>query len=279
MLIPRSKTLITVADDFGLSPLVNEAVEQAATHGILRCASLMVAAPAAADAVARARRLHGKLGVGLHLVLVEGPSALAPAQIPDLVDRHGEFPSDQVAMGFRYALSARVKRQLADEIRAQFEAFRATGLPLDHANAHKHMHLHPVVARLMIDIGRAFGLRSIRIPAEPPTRGVPRGLGDRALYAWSRLLRWQARRAGLMCNDTILGLGSSGHMTPSLVQRFVDGLPDGVTELYFHPATGQDEALRRHMPNYEHTAELAALMQTRIPREVRLNSYSELLAG
>ena len=58
--------LIFTADDFGLSDGVNEAVERAHTDGVLTHASLMVAGPAAADAVARARRLPG-LRVGLHL--------------------------------------------------------------------------------------------------------------------------------------------------------------------------------------------------------------------
>ena len=44
------KALIVTADDFGLAPEVNEAVEAAHSNGILTAASLMVGAPAAADA-------------------------------------------------------------------------------------------------------------------------------------------------------------------------------------------------------------------------------------
>jgi hopanoid biosynthesis associated protein HpnK len=232
----------------------------------------MVAAPAAADAVRRAKELGGKLRVGLHLVVVEGPAILSPGEIPSLVNQAGEFPSDQVAMGFRYAFSRRVRDQLAREIRAQFEAFAATGLALDHANAHKHMQLHPIIGRMMLDIGREFGLRAVRVPAEHPASSF----GNRALYAWSRLFRWQAHRAGMLTNDRVLGLGASGHMIPALVQRLVDTLPNGLTELYFHPATGQDDILRRHMPTYEHTAEFQALLTTQVPAEVRLAAYSDL---
>ena len=271
------KRLIAVADDFGLSPLVNAAVERGAREGILRCASLMVAAPAAADAVERARALGDKLRVGLHLVVVQGPAVLPPGEIPDLVGADGEFPADQVAMGFRYAFHPRVRRQLAAEVRAQFEAFRATGLQLDHANAHRHMHLHPYVGRLMMEIGRAYGLRAVRIPAEPKMAGVARGFGDRALHAWSQVLRRQARRVGMLTNDAMFGLGASGHMTPALVQSMVDRLPRGVTELYFHPATGEDEILRRHMPTYEHEAEFEALLRVRVPADVRLVAYSDLI--
>ena len=79
------KRLVVTADDFGLSLEVNEAVEQAHRDGILTAASLMVSAPAAADAVARARRMPS-LRVGLHLVLVEAWPTLPAADLPDLTD-------------------------------------------------------------------------------------------------------------------------------------------------------------------------------------------------
>ncbi|MBV9551525.1 MAG: ChbG/HpnK family deacetylase, partial [Alphaproteobacteria bacterium] len=51
------KRLVLCADDFGRDVAVNEAVERAHCDGILTVASLMVGAAAAADAVARAKRL------------------------------------------------------------------------------------------------------------------------------------------------------------------------------------------------------------------------------
>lgn len=255
------RRVIFSADDFGLSLSVNEAVEQAHREGLLGAASLMVAGPAAADAVRRARALP-HLRVGLHLVLVEGNAVLPPAAIPDLVDASGWFGSDQLRRGFTYAFAAR--RQLEAEIEAQFAAFAATGLTLDHANAHKHMHLHPVVAGLMIRIGRRYGLRALRIPAEPSAPlaacGTSAGLGARALAAWSRVLRAQARRAGLAVNDHAFGIAWSGHMTAPRLLALAPHLPDGLSEIYFHPASRRDAALARLMPDYEHEAELAALL-------------------
>ena len=270
------RTLITVADDFGLSLSVNEAVEMAARDGILTSASLMVGAPYAADALRRARALGGKLKVGLHLVVIEGPSVLPHADIPDLVDEHGMFPSNQARLGVRYAFFPRIRRQLSAEIEAQFRAFAATGVALDHANAHKHMHLHPVVGAMMIAIGKRYGLTAIRIPAERlSTTNTP---GDRALRAWTRILKRQASRAGLLTNDLVAGLAQSGHMTPAIVQGLIDDLPAGITEMYFHPATASDDVLRRTMPDYEHSQELQALLTARLPRDVLLSSYSEVLA-
>ncbi len=267
-------SLITVADDFGLTLTVNEAVERASREGILTSASLMVAADQASDAIRRAKSLPN-LHVGLHLVVIEGAPTLPPEQIPDLVGLDGRFPSDQLRLGLNYFFRRSVRRQLAAEIRAQFEAFQKTGLPLDHANAHKHMHLHPTVGRLMIDIGREFGLRAIRIPQEPQLPGGPaQTLGDRALARWCGVLRRQAKAAGLITNDQILGLGWTGHMTADRVTYLLENLPEGLTELYFHPATHRDATLKTLMPNYDHTGELKALVELKIPNAVNLTNYS-----
>ncbi|HEY0204621.1 MAG TPA: hopanoid biosynthesis-associated protein HpnK [Acetobacteraceae bacterium] len=256
-----SRRVILSADDFGLSVGVNEAVEQAHRRGLLSTASLMVAGPAATDAVRRARAMPG-LRVGLHLVVIEGPAA-APSVSPGLVDAAGQFPSDQLRLGFDYFARPTIRRQLQHEIRAQYQAFAATGLRLDHANAHKHMHLHPTVGRMMIEVGREFGLPAIRVPAEPPAvmaaLGVPQGPGAHALHTWTRLLRRQASRAGLLTNDNAFGIAWSGHMTVARLTALAPRLPRGLSEIYFHPATHRDALLTRLMPDYEHEMELAAL--------------------
>lgn len=260
------RTVIFSADDFGLTQSVNAAVELAHREGALTQASLMVAAPAAADAVRRARLLPG-LKVGLHLVLVDGDSVLGHARLPTITGPDGRFPRAQAALGVKYFFSPAARRELAAEIRAQFAAYAATGLPLHHADAHKHMHLHPTVGRLMLAIGREFGLPRIRIPAEPPAVlarcGARPGLGDRALYVFSRLLRTQA--GGLAATDHVFGIKWSGHMTPARVAALLHHLPPGSSEIYFHPAVERDAALTALMPDYEHPAELQALLEARPP--------------
>lgn len=245
---------------------MNAAVEAAHVDGILTHASLMVAGPAAADAVRRAKRLPG-LGVGLHLVLVEGRSTLPPWCLPDIADRNSWFPSEQVSLALRFSRPG-VERQLAAEILAQFRAFAATGLPLSHADAHKHMHLHPKVGSLLIRIGQAFGLPRVRIPYEPPRvlkqLGQRVAVGDRALAAWTRLLRAQARAAGLVTPDAVFGLAWNGAMTESRVLSLIANAPAGLSEFYFHPATGRDPLLLRLMPGYRHQAELHALLSPRV---------------
>jgi hopanoid biosynthesis associated protein HpnK len=261
MTVGKTPDYFLSADDFGLTLSVNEAVERAHLAGALAQASLMVAAPAAEDAIARARTLPN-LKTGLHLVLVDGDSRLGHAALPDITVPNGKFPKNQAALGVKYFFSPAARRQLAAEIRAQFAAYAATGLALHHADAHKHMHLHPTVAALMIRIGREFGLARLRIPAEPPAImracGEPPNFAARALYSWARLLRAQA--GPLAATDHVFGLAWSGHMTLPRLQTLLKNLPPGTSEIYFHPATARDAALTELMPDYEHITEYETLL-------------------
>jgi hopanoid biosynthesis associated protein HpnK len=237
-------------------------VEAAHQGGVLTAASLMVGAPAAQDAIARARRLP-RLRVGLHLVLVEGRPLLPPHRLPDLVERTGRFRSDMVHLGFDIFARPSVRRQVAAEIEAQFEAYRATGLALDHVNAHKHFHLHPTIADQMIAIGRRYGLHGLRVPIEPAgvLAEVEPSVRRSPAYLtapWAALLGRRARRAGLRVPDAVFGLAWSGAMTQPRLSGLLRHLPEGSTEIYLHPATSG--GFEGHAPGYRYADELAALM-------------------
>jgi hopanoid biosynthesis associated protein HpnK len=279
------KRLIVTADDFGAALEVNEAVEAAHRGGILTAASLMVSAPAADDAIARARR-NPSLRVGLHLVLAEGRPLLPASAVRHLVDAGGMFRTDMAALGAVIAFSRQARRELAAEITAQFAAFRATGLPLDHCNAHKHFHLHPVIGRLMAEIGGRFGLRAARVPSEPAA--VLRKIEPRTRWApeaftapLTLLLRRRCRAAGLLAPDRVFGLRWSGQFAKDRLLSLLRNLPDGLTEIYLHPATG---SFAGAAPGYRHREEFEALTDPQIisaSREpsLRLGGFSDFLCG
>jgi hopanoid biosynthesis associated protein HpnK len=249
------RTLIFTADDFGLHERVNEAVERAHLHGVLTAASLMVAAPAAREAAARARRLPD-LRVGLHLVLADGAAFLPREAIPALVDADGRFGDNMVRDGFRFFLLPQVRKQLALEIRAQFEAFAKTGLPLDHVNTHKHFHLHPTVLGLIIEIGRDYGMRAMRLPCE--------WREPLWLKPWIGLVRDRLDHAEIAHNDYVVGIAKTGQMTEGVLLDALAKLPDGVGEIYCHPAVMGEGALSPGMRGYRHADELAALLSPRV---------------
>jgi hopanoid biosynthesis associated protein HpnK len=270
------KKLIVTADDFGLAIPVNAAIEQAHLSGILTAASLMVAGDAMLDAVARARRLP-TLSVGLHLVVVCGRPMLPPDQISGLVGQDGMLSNDLVAAGVDFFIRPAVRRQLKAEIRAQFEGFVATGLRLDHVNAHKHMHLHPTVLGLILEVGRDYGMQALRVPKEPllrswrvGDRGMLAGLGTKIFLApLIESMRRRLRRENLRCNDYLFGLSDSGHMVEERVLHFLGALPSGVSEIYFHPALGPRSGVEPSAKDYQHAEEFSALISPKVAQALR----------
>jgi predicted glycoside hydrolase/deacetylase ChbG (UPF0249 family) len=174
------------------------------------------------------------LCVGLHLVLVEGRPVLPASQIPDLVDKNGLFRTDMARAGAAMFFLPKVRRQLAAEIEAQFQAFAATGIALDHVNTHKHFQLHPTIASMMIGIGKRYGVRAARTLA----------------------FRRSFRAKGLLVPDRVYGLKWSGAMTKERVLGILEALPDGLNEIYMHPATGPYPGSAQ---GYRYGEELAAL--------------------
>lgn len=282
------RQLIVTADDFGLALPVNDAIERGHREGILSTTSLMVAAPATQDAVQRARRLPS-LRVGLHVVLVNGRPASPPERVPKLADANGMFETDLFRAGVRYFFTPGIRKQLEAEIRAQFEAFAATGLALDHVNAQNHLHVHPTILSLILKVGRDFGVRAIRIPREPflpswramHTHGPARFANSAFLLPWLSLMRLRLRLAGIATNDYVFGMNDTGHMTPDRVRRFLSHLPRGTSEIYLHPATHTwPEAFP---PDYDFAGEFAALIDRAVVEQVRASgvrpvTFTELAA-
>lgn len=270
----RPRSLIMTADDFGHHENINAAIERAALAGTLSCTSLMVGAPARADAVRRARDLP-ELRVGLHLTLVDGFAVLPRRQVSLLVDEAGRFRPDMVRYGFRIFSDRRVRRQLRDEIRAQFEAYLATGLKLDHVDTHKHFHLHPTLLDLILEIGPGYGMRAMRLPDEPfgfvRRRAASAAPGNLAL----KPLLWRMRRklaaAGVRHNDQMYGMAWTGAMTLERVLRVLEQLPPGVSEIYFHPALVSGASLSAGMQGYRNLEELHALLSKVLASQLTAN--------
>jgi hopanoid biosynthesis associated protein HpnK len=240
------RRLIVNADDFGRSHAINQAVIRAHREGILTTASLMVNEAAADEAVALAHQCPS-LGVGLHLALVSGRSALPPAAIPHLVNNQSQFSRNPAAAGFRYFFSGGCRAGLRDEIAAQFEKFRATALPLDHVNGHLHMHLHPTVFKILCDNAGQWGVRAMRLTREPFLLNA-RLVSGRWFYRLSHaaifgLLSAKARpvlaRQNIRHTRAVFGMLQTARVDGSYVTKLLPRLPPGDSELYSHPSLDQ----------------------------------------
>ncbi len=268
--------MIFTADDFGLSPALNEAVALAHRRGLLACASLMAAAPATPEACRWARELPD-LCLGVHLTLLQGRAVLPPARIPHLVDSQGRFLNHPVAAGWRYFWEARLGPEIERELRAQIEAVLAAGLTPWHLNGHVNLHLHPRLLPLVIGLAREYGIPGLRLAREDwrttlalaPDHPLPK-VAQGLIFAWlCRRARRQIRDAGLLCNDWLFGLTNDGRMTEAHLLGLAGRLKPGVTEIYCHPGLYADAELRRWAPGYLRREELAALLSPRLKSALR----------
>jgi hopanoid biosynthesis associated protein HpnK len=275
------RSIIINADDFGFSETVNQAIVQAHTEGVLTSASLMVTADAAEQAISLAHQ-YPDLAVGLHLVLVCGRSALPPEQVPHLVDRDGKFSDDPVRAGWHYQFSRAARQELRQEIRAQLEKFRQTGLPLSHVDGHLHLHLHPVVLNMLTEFAPEFGIRAIRLPAEELSWAL-----QFSWQSWLQKLVWsgvfgQLRRSGEMLlqahnirwMERVYGLLQTGAVSEAYWLDLIPRLQANQIELYCHPDLPAGSSAG--------ATELAALLSPAVRQaltaaEFELVSYRQLI--
>jgi len=240
---PLSCRLIVNADDFGLSPSVNEAVIRAHRDGILTSASLMVNEVGFDEAVKLAKE-NPKLGVGLHLTLLQGHAALPPEKIPGLVNSRREFFNSPVGVGMKYFFNRNLREQLRAEIHAQFEKFHAAGLPLDHVNGHLHLHLHPTIFKILMEDSEKLGIRHLRLTRDclARSRKISRGhlfykISHAAIYEWlSSRARKNLAAKKIGHAQITFGLLQNARVDEDYILKLLPLLPDGDSELYSHPS-------------------------------------------
>lgn len=243
MTLNTPRRLIVNADDFGRSTSINEAVLRAHREGILTSASLMLNEPSCNEAVQLAKA-NPRLGVGMHLTLLMGHAALPPSQIPGLVNGRGEFSNAPAATGIRYFFRRELREQLRAEIHAQFARFRSTGLTLDHVNGHLHLHLHPVVFKILMDDAAELGITHLRWTRDPflLNARIESGrwfyrLGHALLFnCLSARARQPLLARRIKHTTAVFGLLQNEFVDEDYLLKLLPRLPDGDAEIYSHPS-------------------------------------------
>lgn len=269
------KQLIISADDFGLSSGVNRAVEQAWNDGLLTVASIMPGAAAFDEAAMIARRNPG-LQIGLHLTLVQGHGVLPSAELTGLVDEAGNFSENPVTAGIRYFFDRGLYCQLKREIEAQIRKVLDAGIPLTHIDGHLNIHLHPTVFRILAELMPRYGISSFRLAQERLSHNLhfdrERKFGktlEKLIFGFlTDHARPELDRLGIMYAAEVKGVLNSGRMTEAYIFNIIDGLREGLTEIYFHPGILPDAEISRRMPDYRHQEELAAITSAAVKQRL-----------
>jgi chitin disaccharide deacetylase len=243
--------LIVNADDFGLTSGVNRAIMELHAAGVVTSASLMARAAATDEAIGLARS-RPSLGIGCHLIFVDGEPVLPAQRIPTLVDRRtGRFPHS-FATFLRRLFTKRLRAaEIAAEAAAQIDLLQRQGLRLTHIDSHKHTHMFSPVLRPVLRAARAAGIRAVRHPFEPEwairaTAGAPfmRVAELTALRALEPRFRRILSQEGFVTTDGTIAVAGTGILDAATLRSLLDKLPSGTWELVTHPGYN-DAALDR----------------------------------
>jgi chitin disaccharide deacetylase len=279
----KLKLLIVNGDDFGASREKNAGIVRCYREGILTSTSLMVAEPAREEAAALARA-YPELDVGLHLVFVQGKSVLPAARLTGLVDPQAAFTDRPITAGLRYFFNRGLRQKIVDECRAQIEAhLRLIGY-LNHIDGHLNVHVHPVIIEILCDLAVEYRVPCLRLPREPvmTTIRLSRDHGARKLAesVVFRTLSARARRLmaqrGIKSVDWLFGLHQSGNFTRSYLHGLLARLPQGRTELYFHPAEDVNAPAQNAARREVALLTDPSLRDLLTRHDIRLTTYREL---
>ncbi len=260
--------LIINADDFGLTRGVNRAIAELYDAGAVTSATLMANGAAFDDAVSLALA-RPSLGIGCHIVLVDGTPVSDPASIPTLLaPDHRSFRNSLAEFALGVLRGSITQDDIEREALAQIQKLQRAGLRLTHVDTHKHTHLLSRVTRPIIRALEHAGIRSIRNPFEPRWAAALSGSTRRSLLVRAfepGHRRFQASPA--IANHRILttrgsiGISATGHLNSTTLGALLKALPGGTWELVCHPGYNDTEldAITTRLRTHRET-ELQALL-------------------
>jgi hopanoid biosynthesis associated protein HpnK len=247
------KRLIVNADDFGLTAGVNRAIVELHRAGVLTSTTLMAAAKAADNAIAMALATPS-LGVGCHVVLVDGDPVLPAQAISSLIDKRTGRLQPTLGAFLKRLLTGRINPdEIEAEAAAQIALLQSKGVKLTHIDTHKHVHMFPAVLRPVLRAAQAAEIIAIRNPFEPAwsVRATPnapwkRRMEVNVLRQLEPAFRRLVAKAGLATTDGALGVLATGTLNAAAVTSLLAHLPEGTWELVTHPGVNDADLAQAH---------------------------------
>lgn len=235
-----SRQLIINADDFGLSPGVNQGIIQAYQAGGITSTSMMVNMPGFDHALSLAQSLPD-LGIGLHFNLTYGRPVSDPALVPSLVKPDGAFHQGQCGLIRNFA-------DIAKELDAQWNVLTQASLSPTHLDSHQLLHQNdPIIFKIMAEkaIRENIPLRRSQVRHASPDMPAPR------------------------MTDMILLDTYGDHEGLHRLLQHVSTIPDGITEIVCHPGYVDDALceISNWLDIREH--ELAVFVNQDVPRTIQ----------
>ncbi len=279
--------LILNADDFGLTAGVNRAIIELHRAGVLTSTTLMAKAAATDEAIEMALATP-TLGVGCHVVLVDGEPVLSPKELATIVDPRTCRFQPTLAAFLKVLFTGRISfSQIETETAAQIALLQSRGLRLTHIDTHKHTHIFPAVLRPVLRAAKAAGIHAVRNPFEPSwslraTHGAPliRQVEVRLLRLLEPAFRRIVAEEGFTTTDGALGVLATGTTNAATLASLLCNLPAGTWELVTHPGYNDADLARVHTRLLaSREAERQALSVVDDFHEIERISFSDLTSA
>ena len=249
------KQLIVNADGFGFGPGATQGVMDAiAGGGPVTSVSVNANFPEA-ERVSELVAQYPEISIGVHVNPIVGAPCLAPGRVPTLVGPDGLFH------GRRFQSLWRSGKVAPAELEAEFDAQVGrikewVGNRLTHLDSHQNSHVR--YFRLFLRLALRWRVPCIRnnasligLESENPRRARAITYLKRPhvwlAHAYRKVQMRRARRTGLRMVDRLITIGYAGEGDKADLEtwlRLFRNLPEGIYEVYCHPAY-PDDILRR----------------------------------
>ena len=279
--------LILNADDFGLTIGVNRAIVELHRAGSLTSTTLMAKAAATEEAIALSRSTPS-LGVGCHVVLVDGEPVTPMFNLPTLVNPRTNRFQPTLGQFLQRLLTRRIRStEIEAEAAAQIALLQSRGLRLTHIDTHKHTHMFPAVLRPVLRAAKAAGIRAIRNPFEPawslratPAAPMIRRAEVNLLWLLESAFRRIVAEEGFATTDGAIGVLATGSLDAATVDALLRNLPPGTWELVSHPGYNDADLAKAHTRLLDsREIERRALASISQRNEIELIDFSNLGKG
>jgi predicted glycoside hydrolase/deacetylase ChbG (UPF0249 family) len=223
------------ADDWGMSPGINEGILDLARRGIVRRVSILASSSFIGEGLSELKVLPA-LTLGLHFSLTFGETNLGSAI--RLLALNGRFHPSPIRVGLLFLFAGMIRRKrLAREVillvREQLSVLESYAITPKYLDGHHHIHLVPGIMKSILPVLREVGVTQVRVPWDP-ARLLSR-MSPVMILALGARLKW--KKWGLMFLPCVYP-SPANYRSERRLLRIV--ARTGGYELIVHPATRDD---------------------------------------
>ncbi len=264
------KALIINADDFGISSGVNQGIIKAFQDGILTSSTMMVNMGKTSKEASILALKNPRLGIGLHLNLTCGKPILPPDEIPSLVNSRGYFYNLR-SLIIKLSLGMISTEDIKSEFDAQIKRLRKWGIETTHIDSHQHIHVHPKILKVLVDIAKENKIEKIRYPSQKKSinrfpfkqQNIKRILIKYLLKINGKLIF----KKKLIVTNHFFGISEmESNNKLEVFKKLLISVKDGITEIMCHPGYCDEQLLKIDNYTFPREEELQALLSPELKK-------------